>query len=167
MKRGFTLIELLVVIAIIGILASGVLVYIDPLAQLQKAEDARRKSDLSQIQIALEQSYKDNNGKYPSNPDVNDYRILGLDGAVADWGSSWLPYMNVLPKDPKLTKKYLYVSGNNGQSYRLYASLERGGSDPQACKSNGAACQGVPREVTCGSKTDMCSYGVSSSNVTP
>jgi len=165
--KGFTLIELLIVIGVIGILVTGVFVYVDPLAQLQKAHDARRKSDLAQIQRALEQFYKDDNGKYPANPVDGDYRIQGLDGQVADWGAPFLPYMAVLPKDSKDGKKYIYISGNNGQSYRLYASLERGGSDPQACKPDGSICSGVPSGVRCGTAADICNYGVSSPNVSP
>jgi prepilin-type N-terminal cleavage/methylation domain-containing protein len=63
-KRGFTLIELLVVIAIIGILASIVLVSLN--SAKQKARDARRISDVKNIQIALEEYYNDNL-KYPAN----------------------------------------------------------------------------------------------------
>ncbi len=64
-SRGFTLIELLVVIAIIGVLASGVLVAINPLEQIKKARDAQRKQDLAQIQKPLEVYYNDN-GRDPT-----------------------------------------------------------------------------------------------------
>ncbi len=53
--KGFTLIELLVVIAIIGILSSVVLVSLN--SARAKARDARRKSDLNQIRIALSLYY--------------------------------------------------------------------------------------------------------------
>lgn len=54
-SRGFTLIELLVVIAIIGILSSVVLASLN--SARQKGRDARRVSDLKQIQLALELCY--------------------------------------------------------------------------------------------------------------
>ena len=50
--RGFTLIELLVVIAIIGILSSVVLASLS--TARQKSRDAKRISDVGQIQLAAE-----------------------------------------------------------------------------------------------------------------
>lgn len=60
-KKGFTLIELLVVVAIIGLLSSVVLASLN--SARGKAQDARRKSDLKQIQIAIE-LYYDKCGTY-------------------------------------------------------------------------------------------------------
>ena len=68
-KKGFTLIELLVVVAIIGLLASVVLTSLN--SARAKARDARRFSDVRQIQISLE-LYYDKYGAYPGNND-NDY----------------------------------------------------------------------------------------------
>jgi type II secretion system protein G len=61
--RGFTLIELLVVIAIIGLLASVILASLN--SARTKARDAKRLSDMNQIQLALEMYY-DSNNRYPS-----------------------------------------------------------------------------------------------------
>jgi len=61
-KKGFTLIEMLIVIAIIGILASMVIVSLGP--SQAKARDAKRMSDLRQIQNMLEIYYTANGG-YP------------------------------------------------------------------------------------------------------
>lgn len=160
--RGFTLIELIIVIGILSVLAAVLFSVINPFAQFQKANDGRRKSDLSQIQKALEQYYQDS-GKYPSSSD--NYRIIGLDFNLVDWGQSWQPYMNVLPKDPSSLKTYVYYSPNeaNGQSYYLYASLDRGGNDPQTCYPNGAKCLNAPTSG-CGG---TCNYGVTSPNVSP
>ena len=56
--RGFTLIELLVVIAIIGILSSVVLASLN--SARQKGRDAKRISDVKQLQLALELYYDAN-----------------------------------------------------------------------------------------------------------
>ncbi len=55
--KGFTLIELLVVIVIIGILATLATVTLS--SARAKARDARRVSDIKQIQTALELYYND------------------------------------------------------------------------------------------------------------
>jgi prepilin-type N-terminal cleavage/methylation domain-containing protein len=76
--EGFTLIELLVVIAMIGLLATMAVVAFGD-AQ-KKARDAKRLSDMSQLQKALA-LYLDDNGSYPGNTD-NDYNgwDLGFNG---------------------------------------------------------------------------------------
>ncbi len=63
-KKGFTLIELLVVIAIIGILSSVVLASLN--SAREKSRDAKRVSDIKQLQLALE-LYFDTNSEYPDD----------------------------------------------------------------------------------------------------
>lgn len=164
MRRGFTLVELLIVISVLAVLITGLIVVIDPSTQLQKTNDAKRKSDLAQIQRALETYYQDNR-VYPPNPSANDYRIKGLDGNTVDWGSSWQPFMSALPKDPSSSKNYVYYVTSNGQTYYLYASLDRGANDLQAC-NGGAACASLPANASCGALT-ICNFGLSSPNVSP
>jgi len=64
MNKGFTLIELLVVIAVLGILASVVLVAINPGERINEANDAGKKSDVGQVATALESYFTNNNGSY-------------------------------------------------------------------------------------------------------
>ncbi len=166
-SKGFTLIELIVVIGILSVLAVASLVALNPVAQFQKANDARRKADLSQIQKALETYYQDN-GKYPlSSVSAPLYRITVPPGStIIDWATSWQPYMNLLPRDPIASKTYVYYS--TGQSYYLYASLDRGNKDPQSCQNLNAngECQNVPAANLCGTGV-KCNYGVTSPNVSP
>lgn len=158
-SSGFTLVELLTVVGIIGILIIGTLTVLDPFSQFQKANDAKRKADLSQIQKALETYFQDNN-KYPSSS--SDFKIIKLDSTPANWGSPFTPYMTLLPKDPKPQRNYVYYS--TGQSYYLYASLERN-NDLALC-NKGNPCPNLPSGASCGSNV-TCNFGVSSSNVSP
>jgi len=68
-SRGFTLIELLVVIAVLGILASVVMVAINPSQQLARARDSQRKQDVGVIYNAIENYSTMNGGKYPCSVD--------------------------------------------------------------------------------------------------
>jgi general secretion pathway protein G len=147
--RGMTMIELLIVIAVMGVLAAVVITALNPAAQLNKANDAKRKSDLSEIQNALELYYQDNQ-QYP---------------ASVSFGSAWAPYMARLPQDPKTGKNYVYLTDASRQSYWLYASLDNWQSDAQACVPNTNTQCNFQTSGSCGGGT--CNYGKSSSNVTP
>ncbi|MDO8582283.1 MAG: type II secretion system protein [bacterium] len=62
-QKGFTLIELLVVIAIIGLLSTLAVVALT--SARSKARDAKRISDVKQVQTALELYFADTGGNYP------------------------------------------------------------------------------------------------------
>ena|SRR5579859_3770758 len=168
--KGFTLIELLVVIGILGILAAVLLAMINPIAQLQKSNDARRKGDLESVQRALEMYYQDK-GTYPLSNNSNHEIKVGA--TTYAWGQPWTVngqnYMAKLPVDPVQTQNYVYYSAG-GQSYYLYTSLQRGIYDPQICfPTTGAACSSARTNgvaTACGGGA-TCNYGVSSPNVTP
>ena len=178
-SAGFTLLELIIVIGVLSILALLVLMVVNPLEQFRKANDTRRKDDLAQIQRGLEQYYQDN-GAYPTgfhdNVGGNDvWEITNPQLTPIPWGSSWSPYMNVIPKDPDGNKNYVYIS--DGQKYWLFTALDRGGKDPQACMASIASCQAdpfsnacqcasAPTNTYCGSNI-ICTYGVSSPNTVP
>ena len=110
LRYGFTLIELLLVIGIIAILASIVIVAINPTKQLGDARDAQRRSDVNTILNAVYQYAIDNNGSLPDdlttttqtvcksdtslltecNAMANSTRLDGLTGS----------YLVAMPADP-------------------------------------------------------------------
>ena len=59
-NQGFTLLEILLVVGIIAILAGIVIVAINPSKQLATVRNTERKSDIKQIDSALQQYYIDN-----------------------------------------------------------------------------------------------------------
>lgn len=65
-NAGFTLIELLIVIAVVGILVTGLLIVINPMAQLAKGRDAGRRTAAKQIVDAVER-YQITYGSYPDS----------------------------------------------------------------------------------------------------
>jgi prepilin-type N-terminal cleavage/methylation domain-containing protein len=174
-QNGFTIIELITVIGVLGILGSILLAIVNPLEQFNKAADSRRKADLAQIQKALESYYQDH-GRYPyMYKDVNNGNVSqisktgtpqgdGTSTGVVPWGSDFRPYMDVLPIEQKKAKKYGYWVDPTGQSYALYASLDRGGKDPQACKKGDPCTNALTNSIVCGG---TCNYGVSSPNIAP
>lgn len=167
--KGFTLVELILVIGIIAVLFSVAVVLLDPLGQIKKTNDTRRKSDLSQIQKALESYYQDNN-RYPRTTGTPYYCMQHIVSPFSTYcgGSVWTPYMNIVPRDPNTSRRYVYYTPSDGQSYYIYANLERGTKDPQICNSDGSACDSLTTlgisATACGA---TCNYGVSSPNVSP
>ncbi len=92
-SKGFSLLELLVAIAIITMLASVVIASWN--SAREKAQDARRISELKQLKYALE-LYHTNYGHYPRESDGANGRIgegAGIDLMLAD-------YMTAIPHDP-------------------------------------------------------------------
>ncbi|MBY0328985.1 prepilin-type N-terminal cleavage/methylation domain-containing protein [Patescibacteria group bacterium] len=124
-KTGFTLIELLVVIAIIGILASVVLASLN--SARSKARDARRKSDLKQIQIAVE-LYRNQTGVYPG---YNWWFFETANAATAGrvlLDGGFIPQKIIDPTGNENVgvdfTKHAYLYGTDGVDYTVWAKLE-------------------------------------------
>ncbi|MDD5290385.1 MAG: prepilin-type N-terminal cleavage/methylation domain-containing protein [Patescibacteria group bacterium] len=115
-NKGFTLIELLVVIAIIGLLSTLAVVALNNARA--KSRDAKRVSDIKQIQTALELYYQDNNG-YPS--------AGAMPTSIATGGNT---YMGVVPTNPTpngITYTYACVGAAPcAGSYTITFNLESG-----------------------------------------
>ncbi|OGH18632.1 MAG: hypothetical protein A3F31_01610 [Candidatus Levybacteria bacterium RIFCSPHIGHO2_12_FULL_38_12] len=66
-SKGFTLIELLVVIAVLAVLASGVLVLIDPVDKVNAANDSKVQNDIGALGRSSEAFATRHNGNYPAS----------------------------------------------------------------------------------------------------
>ncbi len=113
-KKGFTLIELLVVIAIIGLLSTLSIIALN--SARARARDAKRISDVRQIQLALEMYYNENND-YPES--------ITLGSSIGPAGA---PYLRVYPTPPSpadgdctsgdtgTNSSYVYLRQGTGQT---------------------------------------------------
>lgn len=140
---------------------------LDPFVQIEKSRDAKRKQELAQLQRTLEAYYNDNNSYPPGSGAVNPTYRLNPSPLLLEWGDSWPAYNTKIPKDPDSSRLYLYTVTSDGQTYRIYASLERGANDSQVCKADGSACTNVPVSTYCGTGSQVCNYGISSPNSSP
>ncbi|MBP6883703.1 MAG: type II secretion system protein [Candidatus Pacebacteria bacterium] len=96
-NKGFTLIEILVVIGIIAILATIVIIAINPSRQFKQARDTQRTSNVNAILNAIGQYVADNKGDLPSVPSGEVNQAL-CDDLVP-------MYLPSLPTDPNSDSK--------------------------------------------------------------
>ncbi len=127
---GFALAEILIVVAIIGI--AQALLFTSWRTQVDRGNDAKRKSDLAHIKIAVEDYYNDNNCYPPES-------VFATCG-----GTELAPYLPKMPCDPVKKKPYSYVplDGDPCTGYRLLTTLDNkadadiarvGCNGPDAC----------------------------------
>lgn len=152
--ESFTLIELLVVIAVIGMLASIVLVSLGQVRK--KGRDARRMSDIRQINLAMEMCYDDGDcgpgaGRYPVHAaGANTWAKIDNDNS---------PVFLIMPSDPTGSGDQIYkwIAGNE-QYYCLYTKLESPSAATWYCASNkGVSSKGYTGPPT---KDDCCGLDV-------
>ncbi len=164
--KGFTLIELLIVIVLLGALALlGVQAFVS--SQI-KSRDAKRKSELRQISLALEYYYNDK-GAYPDGDASGNIVGCGVEAInTCTWGNEWrndttgTTYMVTLPKDLKDDIHYYYrrpVGYTN--RFQLYAFIEDSKDTGPGVNQSGFT------GTSCNTSGTLCKYGISSSNTTP
>ncbi len=142
LRRGFTLIELLLVIGIIAILASIVIVAINPTKQLGDARNAQRRSDVNTILNAVYQYAIDNNGQLPTGIPTGqaaaseictaDAVLAGTCGAGVDLNVLTGSYLVSIPADPQSTgtgTDYMIYKDTRGR-VTVYASTTEGDPAP-------------------------------------
>jgi len=126
-KFGFTLVELLVTISIIAVLTSiGVVFYQN---SKQKADDAKRRQDLLNIQEAFEQYYAAE-GSYPAScPSVGSSLTTTGGDALLD----------MMPDDPNDSQNY---GTNCDSSYYCFSALlnDTDGGNCTGCSCSGDSC---------------------------
>ncbi len=122
--RGFTLIELLLVIGIIAILASIVIVAINPTKQLGDARNAQRRSDVNTVLNAVYQYAIDHNGTLPSGIPTGTAKDICKSNAASCVNGVNLrvltgAYLVNIPSDPQATTgtgtNYTIVQDTNGR----------------------------------------------------
>ena len=158
-SSGFTLMELLVVITVIIVLGIALLVSINPMSQILKGFDTRRKSDLNKIKIAFEAYYSDHDCYPPSS-------------VLSQCGSAALePYLSSIPCDPSSKAAYkikiLPENSSCPQQFAVYASTASlfGSSNITGCPNTYAIYSSNMGSLDlirgCGTTTQTCNiiYG--------
>ncbi len=123
-NKGFTLIEILVVIGIIAILATIVLIAINPSRQFKQANDTQRTSNVNAILNAVGQYLADNKG------DISALGITStaqtISNAMTGFCDEIVPdYMTALPVDPKTGTWTSCSSYNTGYTIEISSSTSR------------------------------------------
>lgn len=145
-QRGFTLVELLVVIAIVAVLAGAVMLAINPIAQIQKANDARRFSDLDTIQSALRLALLDGEVQLavagPTTSLAGTQVVTGggyVSFTVPTGKTGLVKYIPTLPVDSVNSGVYVYTFQSNLTDYELNATLEYPGNANKMTTDGGNA----------------------------
>jgi prepilin-type N-terminal cleavage/methylation domain-containing protein len=150
--KGFTLIELLIVIGILAILATTVVLVLNPAQILAESRDTQRISDLGSVQsaiglllatatttvtfvttpqcsgptggtcVAADHGFTAAGGALNTSRNVNGTGWVGVDLTKTSGGAP----ISTLPTDPQNTSTfhYAYVGDNTAKTYVLHARIE-------------------------------------------
>lgn len=119
---GFTLVELLIVMGVIGVLASSLILIIDPIGQMGKARDAKIKSNVSQLQTALE-LYRSDCGNYPTSI-TSGGSLTSSTPTCSGYSGPQIMYLQTIPAFAA-SPNFTYVPSSGNQIYTITACLEK------------------------------------------
>ena len=172
MKKGFTLIELLIVIAILAILATTVVLVLNPAQILAQARDSQRISDLSSVKSAIALYLAtatstagfstatncniaacNNPGPFTTAPTVDpDVAVDGTGWMSTDLrGTSGGASLSALPTDPTNSTTFYYsYKGAAALTFKLAGRLESAKYGPMMTADGGIrnTCAQYPPVVT-------------------
>ena len=163
-NKGFTLIELLVVIAILGILATLVVLAINPAETQRRGRDASRLSDLATIRKAIDLAIAD--GETLSGTVAVPFTGTSAGSRDATLATNYVgmdvsKYLSVLPIDPRQTAtdvtllsdgttqiaagSMVYSFTSNGKTYELNSYIES--TDNTAIPANDGGTSATVYEI--------------------
>lgn len=129
-SEGFTLIELLIVIGIITILASAVIIGVNPGEHFKQARNATRWSHMNSVMNTIYTFVISNNGNYPDcigdegEPvDLGECHNTFVEG-VEDQADDYQPLVSEFPIDPSFAGSY------DGDSITLSSTDDNGNDIP-------------------------------------
>jgi len=124
--KSFTLMEITIVLAILILITTALFVFFNPMKEIQRGQDTKRKKELNIMRKTYEDYYTDHNC-YPQPTAVcykdQDQTYCPICG---DKGGNLPPYLSALPCDPQSPEKeYLYQTDGSDcpQFYKIYAFL--------------------------------------------
>ncbi len=115
--KGFTLVEMIVVIGLISLLATAVLVSVNPARQFRFAHDAQRKAHLATLLTAVSQNSIEHQGVFscgdvPEALPTSKSLITSMNATSSyNLARCLVPnYLAQLPYDPMNASQYFYTS---------------------------------------------------------
>lgn len=130
---GFTLIEILVAITILSTLVGGVILSLNPIAQIDKGQDAQRAADIQSVKTAIDLYYNDQKCYPQEIPFGNEWRVRNANGQDT-------VYMKKVPQDPKCDNTgvncYRYRTDSNSacpQWNVVFAQLSKSSTLTNTC----------------------------------